>query len=89
MGKSEMSFEGYYEYICEWGHQFAVDVYSDTERLCPKCNGKIAWYYLVDQTNGPGESPRVKILRKETETIVVENNIVAPLGEGWKTYYYS
>jgi hypothetical protein len=48
-----MSFEGFYEYICEKGHYKSVDVYNDSHSgSCDKCGSKWGYSHLVDQTNG-------------------------------------
>lgn len=50
-----MSFEGYYQVICQNGHLFNVDALlaEATEELaCPDCTAKVAWWNLVDVTNG-------------------------------------
>lgn len=51
-----MSFEGYYQFLCEKGHYSEVDVYaavaSGDEYKCPFCNSPVAWWNQVDTTNG-------------------------------------
>lgn len=55
-----MSFEGYFQILCENGHYFCPDVYSVAnfafksydEWECPICQAKMAWYNIVDLTNG-------------------------------------
>lgn len=54
-----MSFEGYYQILCVNGHLQEIDVYSmdfDIDNFkdweCEYCNGKIAWWNIVDETNG-------------------------------------
>lgn len=51
-----MSFEGYYQVICENGHvESGVDLHSLTSQsVCGynKCRKRIQWYHLVDITNG-------------------------------------
>ncbi|RLG37460.1 MAG: hypothetical protein DRO01_07150 [Thermoproteota archaeon] len=51
-----MSFEGYYQILCERGHYWTEDVYlvddPVSELRCPKCGGRVVWYNLVDVTNG-------------------------------------
>ena len=61
-----MSFEGYYEIICEQGHLSTVDVYdfydtrngwvTDPRNACSKCGKPIAFTRLVDLTNGFDEN---------------------------------
>ena len=48
-----MSFEGYYQVICEKGHLSTegLDFYEDTWK-CPYCESKCAWTNIVDTTNG-------------------------------------
>jgi len=56
-----MSFEGYYEALCENGHVMSCDVhaaYCDLvsanpfDWVCPHCGKPICWYQVVDETNG-------------------------------------
>lgn len=49
-----MSYEGFTEYLCEKGHYFARDVYSNSldEKPCPACGSQWAYTHSVDQTNG-------------------------------------
>lgn len=50
-----MSWEGYYQLICNAGHSYSCDdVYSldIPEMICPFCKSKPKWYNVVDQTNG-------------------------------------
>ena len=48
-----MSFQGYYQIICENGHLSTCDVYDFEFEVfeCPICKGKKAFRNLVDQTN--------------------------------------
>jgi len=51
-----MSFEGYYQLLCENGHHFAADCYSHygsdfSDTICPDCGAPVAWWNLVNQTN--------------------------------------
>jgi len=58
-----MSFEGYYQTLCENGHYDIEDCYMFSEGKsfeCSKCGSGIAWYNLVDTTNGD-ESGYVKL----------------------------
>ena len=52
-----MSFEGYYQLLCDNGHHFNVDAhdYSAEVTRCPTCKADTAWYHLVDCTNEPNE----------------------------------
>ena len=49
-----MSFERYYEFICEKGHYSTqrLCVYDLSENGCGLCKQPIAYTNLVDQTNG-------------------------------------
>jgi nucleoside-specific outer membrane channel protein Tsx len=50
-----MSFEGYYQVICEKGHTYNKNVYEVhdwAEEKCVFCKSKIAWFNTVDLTNG-------------------------------------
>ncbi len=44
-----MSFEGYYECVCFYGHRFGRSLYGAEK--CP-CGSGAAWENLVDDTNG-------------------------------------
>jgi len=48
-----MSFEGYYQVLCEFGHANDADAYWGYEKTCNHkgCSGKIVWVNLVDETN--------------------------------------
>ena len=53
-----MSFEGYNQLLCKKGHYFNLDVYDarDIEDIkCPVCKENVAWYNIVDVTNGSYE----------------------------------
>jgi len=52
-----MSFEGYEQKLCQNGHYWQNNVYdsygSDEDpENCPICNAPVAWYNIVDLTNG-------------------------------------
>ena len=94
-----MSFEGYYEYICERKHRFSCDVYSDSDDSnCPHCGGKKAFSHLVDQTNGyevdnPGTYPAgVRIVGFEDtwskdhygNKYATKRDLVEPCADEWK-----
>ena len=54
-----MSFEGRYNVLCENGHLSEWDIWSnfpleDNSWRCPYCEAKLAWWTLVDETNGLG-----------------------------------
>lgn len=49
-----MSFEGYYQILCEQGHYSYSDAHSFSPEKweCSICKGKHKWSNLVDTTNG-------------------------------------
>ena len=50
-----MSFEGYYQTLCKNGHAYCFDCYESKELediKCPHCKEHLAWWNLVDTTNG-------------------------------------
>lgn len=49
-----MSFEGYYQKLCEKGHLTCVDVYGPEDDKC-NCGKKFVWENTVDQTNGEND----------------------------------
>ena len=52
-----MSFEGYYQLICKKGHSYQVGLYGLEEKTpCPVCNSVVAWWNIVDITNGSFEA---------------------------------
>lgn len=55
-----MSYEGYYQILCQNGHLCDIDCrdYSDKSFVCPECGEKSVWWNSVDVTNGSfGENP--------------------------------
>jgi len=50
-----MSFEGYYQFLCDDGHYWIANVYEHDEDTakCPYCNKKVKWWNLVNETNEP------------------------------------
>jgi hypothetical protein len=51
-----MSYEGYYQVLCEEGHLFIVDAYDwqygeEEPNICPICGKKPVWENAVDDTN--------------------------------------
>lgn len=51
-----MSFEGYYQLLCENGHETQASVWdTDAETSCATCGGKIIYHNLVDCTNESNE----------------------------------
>ena len=47
-----MSYEGYYEWLCENGHYSASNCYAPEPKKCRVCGARIAHRCGVDQTNG-------------------------------------
>lgn len=49
-----MSFEGYYQILCENGHYETHDVYTNGPEYfkCSTCGEDAKWWNLVDLTNG-------------------------------------
>lgn len=53
-----MSYEGYVEYLCEYGHHWTVDAYGDDSgNHCPECRrhgvkNAPVWNHAIDCTNG-------------------------------------
>ena len=58
-----MSFEGYYQVLCENGHYSTKDCYQDDHNsfTCPICGQKMAWWNLVDVTNGSWDEDNTRI----------------------------
>jgi len=53
--EQEMSFEGYYQILCENGHHRSEDVYmmpDEDKWRCDICGAKLVWTNTVDLTNG-------------------------------------
>jgi hypothetical protein len=64
-GGSEMSYEGYYEYLCVKGHHFEHDAYEARPGKCEFYGAPLAYWHSVDETNGydetlPGPVPAPK-----------------------------
>lgn len=56
-----MSWEGYYEHLCERGHRRVTDGYEESD-LYPanakcSCGAAFVWTRQVDQTNGDDDGP--------------------------------
>lgn len=68
-----MSFEGYYQVLCENGHYEEVDCYDfDTSMWqCPECGGHSIYQHLIDQTNGDGDEQRVEFEIEAKEILEV------------------
>jgi len=50
-----MSFEGYYQVLCDKGHYTEIDCnlsIQDETWECEKCRSGLAWHNLVNTTNG-------------------------------------
>lgn len=48
-----MSFSGFYQCLCAKGHAFDVDCFEAHSSIaCPHCKKSVAWWNLVDTTNG-------------------------------------
>lgn len=58
-----MSFEGYYEALCEDGHLTNIDQFSDLEKgdPCNVCGKPIKYIHVVDQTNGSEDETHLKL----------------------------
>jgi len=73
-----MSFEGWYQMICENGHYFSGDCYDiEPENAACQCGSKVKWWNLVDVTNGSWDDDGNRIdgyieleLDKEAETCI-------------------
>lgn len=66
-----MSYEGYEVLLCVNGHMYHEDAYSFSTLgwACPTCDGGLAWWCSVDQTNDSGIRPKmVKWKEAVTET---------------------
>ena len=60
-----MSFEGYYQCLCDHGHYWTEDCYTifsgdDSKSICPECKNPHIWKNLVDITNGSFEEDEEK-----------------------------
>lgn len=71
-----MSFEGYYQALCENGHYCGGDCYMFSHgEPCAECGAKIKWWNLVDQTNGiiddDPSTMEIELVVKEYKTIKV------------------
>jgi hypothetical protein len=62
-----MSFEGYYEFLCQNGHHAACDVYAPEPKKCRVCGASMAWQNMVDQTNGEDRQDPVTMPGKKRE----------------------
>ena len=93
----KMSFEGYYQCLCEKGHYWEVDAYEvpmfyEPEEVlkCPTCKGKLAWWNLVDITNGDEYSNRIKRFKVKNKRVcptcgtVLEITYHIPKKKGFK-----
>lgn len=58
-----MSYEGYYQLICEKGHYFTVDCYMHHPHMaCPLCGKSVAWWNIVDTTNDEGKPVELEVI---------------------------
>jgi len=48
-----MSYSGFREYICEYGHYTSIDCWDDQEKC--NCGAKFKYRHSVDTTNGYGD----------------------------------
>jgi len=65
-----MSFEGYYQRLCNNGHLSEEDVYSSCNEHywhCTVCKEPLAWWNLVDQTNSQDEG-KISLQEKSPAT---------------------
>ena len=79
-----MSFEGYYQLICEKGHYYTEGLYGlEEDTPCPFCKSKSVWWNLVDITNGEGNHiiPELKKRKKCTKcNSILEETFKIPKG---------
>jgi len=75
-----MSFEGYFQCLCEDGHENTHDVYewydvNEFEQECSisGCKKKIAWWTIIDETNGADEESGEGIAVVFEELIPADN----------------
>lgn len=90
-----MSYEGYEIWLCCNGHMSEFDCYMTPDRsawACPVagCGLPLAWFGDVDQTNGEGKRPRLKIATPRqtkrcnhcgVESVVAPETYVIPKGK--------
>lgn len=83
-----MSFEGYYEFLCERGHFFVKDIYADDEELakCPVCNSSVKWWNIIDTTNGDYSITKFEIKSEEITKKCEECGHIEIVEH--KTYYF-
>lgn len=72
-----MSWEGYYQHLCEKGHYWEkAAVYQDEDEECSICKSKVVWTNTVNTTNGSFErSKRVDgyvKLKKKSQRVCSE-----------------
>lgn len=73
-----MSFEGYYQCLCEVGHYAIQDLYTDLEK-CPVCSGSIVYHNLVDETNGePTNKKEFEVLVPAKTKMCMQTKVIAP-----------
>jgi len=60
-----MSFDGYFQLICENGHAYYEGLFGEEENaLCPYCNKKCIWWNLVDSTNDCGKPITLELIKQ-------------------------
>ena len=62
-----MSWEGFYQALCEKGHEYQIDAYDYGNGKCP-CGAECVFWNLVDQTNGDGAEDYLALVEKEPAT---------------------
>ena len=72
-----MSFEGYYQVLCENGHYTAFDVFDEPEKQeCGICGASRAWENLVDQTNGSYDDDSVTRIDGHVDLEMVNDGVL-------------
>lgn len=63
-----MSYEGYVQVLCRYGHLSLFDAYDDTPTsgTCAQCGAPYVWAHDVDETNGEGQ-PATLVCCEEAE----------------------
>lgn len=64
-----MSWEGFYQALCEKGHEYQIDGLDDgNDGKCP-CGAECVFWNLVDQTNDDGAKDYLALVEKEPATL--------------------
>ncbi len=63
-----MSWEGFYQALCEKGHEYQIDAYDYGNGKCP-CGAECVFWNLVDQTNDDGAKDYLALVEKEPATL--------------------